>query len=73
MNAAREMAKQIATNGPAAVRASKRLLALSFSSDPAAGLAAEVASFGAAFAEEARSEGMRAFIEKRPAAFADPS
>ena len=73
MTAAREMAAQIAKNSPTAVRAAKRLIALAFAGNPAAGLAAEVASFGAAFATSAQSEGMRAFIEKRPAAFANTS
>ena len=49
----------------------KSLIALSFTGDPAAGLAAEVASFGAAFAASDRSEGMRAFVEKRTADFAN--
>src|SRR4051794_68013 len=46
MSAVREMAAQIARNSPAAVRASKNLIGLVFSDDQAAGLAAEVASFG---------------------------
>jgi enoyl-CoA hydratase len=70
MTAAREMAARIARNSPAAIRASKSLMALVFTGNPAAGLAAEVASFGAAFADPDRSEGMRAFVEKRPADFA---
>jgi len=69
MTAAREMAARIARNSPAAVRASKSLIALAFTGDPPAGLAAEVASFGAAFAAADRSEGMRAFVEKRTAEF----
>ena len=67
---AQEMAAHIARNSPAAVRASKNLIALSFTGDPAAGLAAEVASFGAAFAAPDRSEGMHAFVEKQTAKFA---
>jgi len=70
MPVAQEMAAHIARNSSAAVRASKNLIALSFTGDPAAGLAAEVASFGAAFAAPDRSEGMRAFVEKRTAKFA---
>jgi enoyl-CoA hydratase len=70
MSAAREMAAQIARNSPAAVRASKNLIGLVFTGDQAAGLAAEVASFGAAFAAPDQSEGMRAFVEKRAAEFA---
>lgn len=70
MPAAREMAAQIARNSPAAVRASKNLIGLATVGDQAAGLAAEVASFGAAFAAPDRSEGMTAFVEKRAADFA---
>jgi len=70
MAAAREMAGRIARNSPAAIRASKSLMPLAFTGNPAAGLAAEVASFGAAFAAADRSEGMRAFVEKRTADFA---
>jgi len=70
MAAAREMAGRIARNSPAAIRASKSLMPLAFTGNPAAGLAAEVASFGAAFAAADRSEGMRAFAEKRTADFA---
>ena len=70
MSAARAMAAQIARNSPAAVRAAKNLIGLVFAGDQAAGLAAEVAGFGAAFASPDRSEGMRAFVEKRAADFA---
>ena len=70
MPAAREMAADIARNSPAAVRAAKNLIGHTFTGDQAAGLAAEVASFGAAFAVPDQSEGMRAFVEKRSADFA---
>jgi enoyl-CoA hydratase len=70
MAAARAMAAQIARNSPAAVRAAKNLIGLVFAGDQAAGLAAEMAGFGAAFASPERSEGMRAFVEKRAADFA---
>src|SRR5918993_2454545 len=65
MGAARELAAQIAKNSPTAVRAAKRLIAMAFTSELGAGLAAEVASFAAAFAAPDQREGMRAFIEKR--------
>jgi enoyl-CoA hydratase len=71
MSASRELATQIAKNSPAAVRAAKRLIGMTFLGDPGAGLAAEVTAFAAAFAAPARREGMRAFIEKRPASFGD--
>jgi enoyl-CoA hydratase len=73
MAAAREMASRIATNSPSAVRASKRLISLAFSGEPAAGLASEVTAFAAAFGAADRSEGMRAFLEKRPASFTSES
>jgi enoyl-CoA hydratase len=70
MAAARAMAAQIARNSPVAVRAAKNLIGLVVAGDQAAGLAAEIAGFGAAFASPDRSEGMRAFVEKRAAEFA---
>ena len=70
MPVAREMAAAITRNSPAAVRAAKNLIGHTFTGDQAAGLAAEVASFGAAFAAPDQSEGMRAFVEKRSADFA---
>jgi enoyl-CoA hydratase len=73
IGAAGELAAQIAKNSPTAVRAAKRLIAMAFTSELGAGLAAEVASFAAAFAAPDQREGMRAFIEKRPASFADNS
>jgi enoyl-CoA hydratase len=72
LSAARAMAEQIARNSPSAVQASKRLISLANSGDLGAGLAAEVASFGSAFAGPDQREGMQAFIEKRPASFSDP-
>jgi enoyl-CoA hydratase len=70
MPAAREMAARIARNSPVAVRAAKSLIGLVSTGDQAAGLAAEVASFGTAFTAPDRSEGMTAFVEKRAADFA---
>jgi enoyl-CoA hydratase len=69
MPKAREMAVRIAANGPHAVREAKRLMALAFSGNLAAGLADEAATFGAAFATLEQREGMRAFIEKRQPTF----
>ncbi|MGH2616632.1 MAG: enoyl-CoA hydratase-related protein, partial [Thermomicrobiales bacterium] len=71
LRAARGMAAQIAKNSPAAVRAAKRLISLAVTGDQGAGLAAEAASFGAAFATTDQRDGMSAFVEKRPASFAD--
>lgn len=67
--AAREIAGRIAANSPTAVQAAKRLISLAISGDQGAGLAAEIAGFGAAFSHPDRREGMQAFIEKRPASF----
>ena len=72
LEAAREMAARITKNSPSAVRSAKRLIALSFV-ESGAGLAAEVATFGAAFTARDRTEGMRAFIEKRPARYTSES
>jgi enoyl-CoA hydratase len=69
--AAREMAARVADNSPAAVRAAKRLISLAVAGDQGAGLAAEAASFGAAFSTVDQREGMTAFVEKRPASFVD--
>jgi enoyl-CoA hydratase len=69
MEAARNLATQIASNSPAAVQAAKRLISLALSGDQGAGLAAEVATFGAAFDGPDQRDGMQAFIEKRPATF----
>jgi enoyl-CoA hydratase len=73
MPSAREMGAQIARNSPRAVRAAKRLMTLAFAGNPGAGLAAEAAAFGAAFATLDQREGMTAFIEKRQASFVDES
>ena len=64
-----EMAAAIAHNSPAAVRAAKRAIALALAGNPGAGLAAEVAIFGAAFATADQREGMKAFLEKRAPVF----
>jgi enoyl-CoA hydratase len=71
MPAARALAAATAANSPAAVRAAKRLIGLAYAGYPGAGLAAEAASFGAAFGMPDRAEGMTAFVAKRPAQFAD--
>lgn len=68
---AHELAGRIAANSPLAVRKAKQLLSLAFDGDAAAGLASEVQGFGQAFSTPDQKEGMRAFVEKRPAQFAD--
>ena len=69
--AAATLAEQIAANSPAAVRASKHLIAQAFSPDMAVSLLAEARSFAAAFAWLDQREGMAAFSEKRAASFVD--
>jgi enoyl-CoA hydratase len=58
---AREVALTIASKGPLAVRAAKRVIATSFD--------AEAKVFGELFATADQKEGMRAFLEKRKATF----
>lgn len=65
MDFARELARSIAANSPAAVRASKRLIARSSDGHPASGLAEEAHAFAAAFGTAEQREGMNAFVEKR--------
>ena len=66
---ATKLARAIAAKSPAAVMAAKRLMALAFAGNPNAGLATELDLFGQAFGTADQREGMRAFVEKRPAAF----
>jgi enoyl-CoA hydratase len=69
VEAALELARTIAANGPAAVRLVKRAIHETDRLDLDAGLAAESSLFGLCFATEDQQEGMTAFIEKRPARF----
>lgn len=71
MGAAREMATVIAANGPAAVRASKRLIAVSLASRSTQGLSEEARTFADVFEGAEQREGMAAFLEKRKASFGD--
>ncbi|QDR79499.1 enoyl-CoA hydratase-related protein [Sporomusa termitida] len=69
--AAREMAKQIAANGPLAVRLTKRAIYEGLSMDLAAGRIYERELHGLCFTTEDQKEGMRAFLEKRKPNFKD--
>ena len=69
MPAAAELAATIAANGPVAVRAAKRLMALAFDGDPVVGLETECAVFGSVFGSPEQREGMGAFVEKRKPSF----
>lgn len=65
MDFARELARSIAANSPAAVRASKRLIARAYDAHPASGLAEEAHAFAQSFETAEQREGMNAFVEKR--------
>ena len=71
MAKATELAEAIAKNGPAAVRSGKRLVQLAFNGQQASGLETELQLFGRAFGTAEQREGMRAFLDKRPAVFSD--
>jgi enoyl-CoA hydratase len=59
----------IAANGPLAVAAAKRVLQQTQDADARVANALEQSAFGALFASEDRSEGLAAFLEKRPPRF----
>ena len=64
-----ELARTIASKGPAAVRLVKQAVQRGRNFDLFAACALETALFAEAFGAEDRKEGMRAFLEKRPAKF----
>ena len=64
-----ELARTIASNGPAAVRLVKQAVHHGRNLDLFAACALEADLFSQAFVTEDRKEGMRAFLEKRPAKF----
>jgi enoyl-CoA hydratase len=66
-----ELAHTIASQGPQAVRAAKRLMAISRTNHPTQSLSEEMRTFAEAFAGSEQREGMRAFLDKRPPAFSD--
>jgi enoyl-CoA hydratase/carnithine racemase len=70
MGAVIALALQIAEAGPTAVRASKRLMALTRGTTSVSALAEEARVFADQFAGDEQTEGMTAFIEKRKPAFA---
>lgn len=71
MGKAMELAQLIASNGPVAVRSGKRLVQLAFNGQTVSGLETELQLFGRAFGTAEQREGMRAFLDKRPAVFSD--
>jgi len=62
---ATKLAGELAGRAPVALRAAKRLVGAAGRSDLASGLAREIDAFSATFASEDRTEGLRAFLEKR--------
>jgi enoyl-CoA hydratase len=64
---AHALAAELAAKAPLALRAAKRATAAAFEGDPAAGCRYEVEAFAVTFASGDRAEGMKAFLEKRPA------
>jgi methylglutaconyl-CoA hydratase len=65
LQAATEIAHEIAQRGPLAVREVKRLIDLAADTDLDAGLAAEIDASERVFSSADMLEGMNAFIEKR--------
>jgi enoyl-CoA hydratase len=64
-----ELAKRIAQNGTLAVSSAKEAIVNGLNMTKENGLRLEGAVFGLLFDSEDQKEGMRAFVEKRPAAF----
>jgi len=64
-----QKARTIASRGPLAVAATKRVLRAGIDGGLVAGLALEAEAFGLVFASADMREGTTAFVEKRPAAF----
>jgi len=69
MNAAKELGMQIASKAPVAIRLAKDSVNAALETSLEEGLAIERRNFCLLFATEDQKEGMRAFIEKRPAEF----
>jgi enoyl-CoA hydratase len=67
--AAQDLARRIAAKPPIAVRMIKEAVNAAFETTLSAGLAGERRSFHLLFATEDQTEGMRAFLEKRPPRF----
>lgn len=68
--AAMELARKIAKNAPLAVAYSKAAINRGLEEGLESGIALEESLFGLCFATADQKEGMTAFLEKRPAAFA---
>ena len=69
LDGAKKLAALIAKQGPVAVRLVKEVVDTTDRLDTDAGLAVEASAFGLCFATNDQTEGMQAFLEKRPANF----
>ncbi len=69
MAKAREMARKIASKGPLAIKAAKEAINLGLDVDLKSGCEHEAALFAGVCASEDKTEGMKAFLEKRKAEF----
>lgn len=69
MNAAMEMAKSFTKNAPIAVKYAKACIDRGVQMDIDDGIAVENELFAMCFGTEDQKEGMKAFLDKRPAAF----
>ena len=67
--AAKELAKKIASKGPLAVQAAKRVMRENIETDLLSGLRRETESFISLFKSKDREEGMNAFLQKRSPLF----
>jgi len=69
LEAAKEMARKIASRGPLAARMTKEAILMAFETPLQVGLQYEKRLFAILFSTEDQKEGMRAFMEKRKAEF----
>lgn len=69
LDEAKSMAKEIAKKSPLALRAAKEAVLKSYEMSMTEGLNCERKAFYALFATQDQKEGMKAFMEKRPAVF----
>lgn len=69
LEVAKNVAKEIASKSPVAVRLAKEAVLKTFDTSISEGLQFERKNFYLLFSSEDQKEGMRAFLEKRPASF----
>lgn len=73
LQAALELAREIAGKSPDAIRAAKRLFEVSWHADPATGLELEQSLQGSLIGSRNQIEAVKANFEKRPPAFKNPA